>query len=233
MADEGSCLWYIRGLDFFPQLPPEEEQFLASRSEMLDWSKGTEHDVSGGAKDTVYLLKRGRVAMVKSGSVRPVILDILGPGDIIGLATATTGGALPETVQALEDALICQIRGDVLREILQRHGGVALQLFQRVGLRRYRIECRLLDMVYQTVPVRVARMLLELDERYGENRDGRRVLAMALRVGQLAALVGANREATNRALLSFADRGWLMWQGRHMVLSDLPGLRAFAYEEPL
>lgn len=35
-----SCLWYIRDLEFFPHLTPEEEEDLARRSEMFELRRG-------------------------------------------------------------------------------------------------------------------------------------------------------------------------------------------------
>lgn len=76
------------------------------------------------------------------------------------------------------------------------------------------------DLVFSDVPGRVAKQLLELADRFGEERDGRLVVRHELTQEELAQLVGASRETVNKALADFATRGWLRLEPRAVVILD-------------
>jgi CRP-like cAMP-binding protein len=73
------------------------------------------------------------------------------------------------------------------------------------------------DLVFTDVPGRVAKTLLNLAERFGDE-TGR--VEHDLTQEELAQLVGASRETVNKALSEFAGRGWLRLDGRAVVILD-------------
>ena len=80
------------------------------------------------------------------------------------------------------------------------------------------------DLVFTDVPGRVAKNLLDLAARFGEQeRDGLHV-HHDLTQEELAQLVGASRETVNKALADFASRGWLRLEARAVVLLDVERL---------
>src|SRR6516162_6955532 len=81
------------------------------------------------------------------------------------------------------------------------------------------------DLVFTDVPGRVAKNLLDLAERFGEqDRDGLHV-HHDLTQEELAQLVGASRETVNKALADFAARGWLQISARSVLILDIERLR--------
>ena len=169
MVEFHSCLWYIKNLGFFPQLSESEMQELATRSEMLDVAKGEAFSVRNAETGHAYLLKQGRMRSLRQvGDGRKIALDILSPGDVVGATAIVSGGADSESFEALEPCLVCRIRGEVLESLLEQNGQIGLSVMHRVGLRKRKIESRLLDMVFCTVPVRVARLLKDFGEQFGK-----------------------------------------------------------------
>ena len=76
------------------------------------------------------------------------------------------------------------------------------------------------DLVFTDVPGRVAKNLLDLADRFGEQeRDGLHV-HHDLTQEELAQLVGASRETVNKALADFASRGWLRLDGKSVIILD-------------
>jgi CRP/FNR family transcriptional regulator len=71
----------------------------------------------------------------------------------------------------------------------------------------------------------VAKNLLDLADRFGEQeRDGLHV-HHDLTQEELAQLVGASRETVNKALADFAARGWLQISARSVLILDSERLR--------
>lgn len=227
MAEPHSCLWYIRNLRFLPQLSEEEEMDLAARSEMFDVPKGQVFGVRDAESGHAYLLKKGRMrSLRKTADGREVALDILSPGDIVGATAIVSGGADSERFETIEPCLVCRIRSEVLRDLLERNGGIGLSVMHRVGLRKRKIESRLLDMVFCTVPVRVARLLMELAETFGERGPDGILIDLKLAHREIGDLVGANREAVSRALSGLVDDGAIAYRGKLILIRDAEKLAA-------
>jgi CRP-like cAMP-binding protein len=81
------------------------------------------------------------------------------------------------------------------------------------------------DLVFSDVPGRVAKALLELAHKFGEQQpDGSVHVVHDLTQEELAQLVGASRETVNKALADFQNRGWLRLEQRGVDLVDLDRL---------
>src|SRR5437660_323286 len=74
------------------------------------------------------------------------------------------------------------------------------------------------DLVFSDVPGRVAKALLDLSDKFGEDEDQGVRVQHDLTQEELAQFVGASRETVNKALSEFANRGWLRIEGRSVVL---------------
>jgi CRP-like cAMP-binding protein len=95
-----------------------------------------------------------------------------------------------------------------------------VQLLRALAQRLRRTNEAMADLVFSDVPGRVAKALLDLAEKFGDDEsDGVRV-RHDLTQEELAQLVGASRETVNKALSDFANRGWLRLEGRTVLLLD-------------
>jgi CRP-like cAMP-binding protein len=101
---------------------------------------------------------------------------------------------------------------------------VAEQLLRLLARRLRRTNNKLTDQIFTDVPGRVAKQLLLLAQQFGiREGDGLRV-AHDLTQEEIAQLVGASREATNHALSTFADRGWIRWESHEVLILDAENL---------
>lgn len=150
--------------------------------------------------------------------------DLLGEG---GCVRACTGEAVRRhtVASAHEDLVVYALPIHELRRLTESSPEVARQLAQLVAERRARIEQRLGTLPYQSVPARVATMLLELAERFGV-RDSRGVIVnLRLTHRQLASLVGATRETVSTVLAEFRRAGWVEVESKRVVLLDRDHLK--------
>lgn len=229
MEGRHSCLWYLRNVGFFPQLTEVQMKDLAVRSAMREVPKRERIALGGLERGRVYLIKEGRVRTLESvHEGKEVGTDVLGPGDMVGVADLITGEGDTECFEAVEDALVCVVDSGVLHDILRTSPDLTLYVAKRVGIRMRRIETRLLDLMFCTVPVRVARTLLDLSERFGRQTKEGTLIDLALTHQQYADLVGSNREATTRALTSLVDCGVVGYAGRKIVVKDAAALSRHA-----
>jgi CRP/FNR family transcriptional regulator len=151
---------------------------------------------------------------------RENLLAVLGPGEMFGELSLFDPGPRTATASAVTDSTLASLDHDDLRPLLLDQPGVAVQLLRALAQRLRRTNEAMADLVFSDVPGRVAKALLDLAERFGdEEADGVRV-RHDLTQEELAQLVGASRETVNKALSEFANRNWLRLEGRSVLLLD-------------
>jgi CRP-like cAMP-binding protein len=180
----------------------------------------------GEAGDHVIALLSGRVKVsVQTRSGREILLAVKEPGDLIGELSAIDGRPRSATAVALEpvDALV--VSAPAFVEFIEGHPRIAVRLLRTLAAQIRDADRRSVDRDTGDITCRVARRLVDLAERLGEHRGSG--LEVTLVVGQddLAAWVGATREATSRALGRLRAEGWLTTGRQRIVLTDLPALR--------
>ena len=77
------------------------------------------------------------------------------------------------------------------------------------------------DLVFADAPRRVAKALLDLAERFGEQTEEGLHVRHDLTQEELAQLVGAARETVNKALADFAAKGWVRLESRSVIITDM------------
>ncbi len=179
----------------------------------------------GEPGDRLYVIGRGSVKLGRrSPDGRENLLSVLGPGEMFGELSLFDPGPRTATATAVNDAVLFELTHDELISWLELHPPVAKHLLEALAHRLRRTNEALGDLVFADVPGRVAKALLDLSTRFGEQvEDGLRV-AHGLTQEELAQLVGASRETVNKALADFTGRGWLRREGRAVVLLDVDRL---------
>lgn len=107
-----------------------------------------------------------------------------------------------------------------LETVLRGRLALALGLARLMAARRKRLERRLENQVFQRVPVRLAHLLLELAERFGEPLEGGTVVDIPLSQQDLGNLIGASREIVSLTLSEFRRRGAVSMVGRRIVVHE-------------
>jgi len=85
------------------------------------------------------------------------------------------------------------------------------------------------NLVFTDVPGRVAKALLDLADRFGEQTAEGLQVHHDLTQEELAQLVGASRETVNKALADFAARGWLTLSAKSVLIIDAERLAKRAH----
>lgn len=203
---------------------------IASWSKMITAKRGERITVHSTASGHAYLVKEGHLRVIRSSPEgRAIALDILSPGDVIGITPVMTEDSDADSAEALDDVLFCRLPAWMLREALEQNPGLALHFSKRVGLRRRQVETRLMDIAFCTVKVRLARLLLELAQRFGEPSHQGTLINLKLTHQELGEMIGSNREAANRAVSALLDVGALRFIGKRLEIIKEDALRKEAH----
>ena len=180
----------------------------------------------GDRSDWVGYIVKGSVKASTFGEDgKEIVHNVLGPDDLLGDLAGIDGEPRSATVTALEAVEVNVVPADEFAEFLVAHPAAALELLRSVARRlraadRRRVEFGSLDVVS-----RLARLLVELSERYGKpSGDGTRI-AISLTQEELAGWAGASREAVVKALRILREKGWIETGRREIRVVDADALR--------
>ncbi len=206
----------------------DDESARALRREMSDvkLSRGEHLFLEGQDGDRLYVVLDGKIKLTRAAADgRENLWSVLGPGEMFGELSLFDPRPRTSTASAVTDATVAALAHDTLRSWLPGRPDVSMHMLQALARRLRRANNVVADLVFTDVPGRVAKNLLDLAERFGEqDHDGLHV-HHDLTQEELAQLVGASRETVNKALADFAARGWLQISARSVLILDIDRLR--------
>lgn len=185
----------------------------------------------GEPGDHVLAIRSGRVKVsVQTRSGREILLAVKEPGDLVGELSVIDGRPRSATAVALEPVDALLVPAPAFAEFVEGHPRIAVRLLRTLAAQIRDADRRSVDRDTGDITCRVARRLVDLAERLGEHRGSGLEITLALSQDDLAAWVGATREATSRALGRLRAEGWLTTGRQRIVLTDLAALRLRARE---
>lgn len=205
----------------------DAEAATALRASMVELRvpRGEEIFTEGEPGDHMYVILDGKVKLGQTSTDgRESLLAVLGPGEVFGELSLFDPGPRTATATAVTDVVVIGLGHDNLRPWLAGRPEVAESLLQALAQRLRRTNETLADLVFSDVPGRVAKLLLELADKFGQPGPEGVLVHHDLTQEELAQLVGASRETVNKALADFTQRGWIVVDQREVVLLDMERL---------
>ncbi len=205
--------------------------------EEVEATRGIRHTRSYQSRQTLYhegmpalgihILCSGRVKLSRGdNNGRQQILRIVGPGEICGEEALLEGAPYTNTAEALETCQSAFVRREAFLDLVQNRDRVLLPLLRHICQVLVETQVRFTHVALSDARTRMAAQLLELAERFGKPGSKGTTLNLALRRGELAALVGLSPETAMRVLSEFKREGLLDIQGRRLTLKSPDRLRA-------
>ena len=211
----------LRAAPLFSGLDDDAWNALAARLSTRELGRGEDLFREGDPGDALHVLVDGKVKICRAaGDGRENVIAILGPGDLIGELAIFDAQPRGATASAVVDCVLATLAERDFRDWLAEFPAVSADLLRALAVRLRQTNEAMADLVFTDVPGRIAKTLLGLAERFGEE-DGDDVrVAHDLTQEELAQLVGASRETVNKALSDFAARDWIRLDGRAVILLD-------------
>jgi CRP/FNR family cyclic AMP-dependent transcriptional regulator len=182
----------------------------------------------GEPGDSVALILTGRVKISHtSASGRELVVDLRGPGELVGELSALDRAPRSSSVTAIEPVEATIVPASGFRSLMDRVE-LARELLEMLISRfrdadRKRIEFGASDTVGRT-----AARIVELAERYGESSAEAIEISLPVSQEELAGWTGASRAALASALRTLRELGWIETDRRRITVRDMDALRARA-----
>lgn len=180
-----------------------------------------------------FVIKGTLRVQVAANSPTPVTLALIGPGEIVGEMALLDGEACAAEVSAVELSQVAWIDRETFLAAMDRWPSLVSGVARLLSRRLRHTDQTVQSLVAMEVDQRVAQRLLDFGDTYGERVDERSIrLPMRITQQDLAALVGASRERTNRALVAFKRRGWIAVDAQNRMTLVRPDLLARRAQGP-
>jgi CRP-like cAMP-binding protein len=202
---------------------------LVARGTSRSFQRGQALLHVGQLPDRVLLLREGRVKVeTTTPNGRAVVLAVRGPGELVGELAALDEQPRSASLVALEPVEALAISHVDFRAFLLERPAAALALLGMLSRRLRDADAKRIEYAAGGTLERVAARLLEMCERFGEDRDGAVEIALPLSQEELAGWTGASVESVGRALQTMRSVGWIETSRRRIRVLQPEELRRAA-----
>lgn len=229
---------FITALDLFQGISQRDVRRISSLCTEKWFPRGVRIFLEGDTTDSLCVLKKGLVKLISlSDKGRETILHILKPDEVFG-ELLLSEEKRPFTAIALEDSMVMIISKESFLKLLSVVPTVALNFIRLLSKRLAMMERGLAESRHTWSYHRLARVLLQLSEKYGEEVPAGTLINVRLTHEDLANLIGTSRETVTTQLNKFTRVGLLKRQARRFIvakswLSDFICSEELHLEEPI
>ncbi|ALO11334.1 cyclic nucleotide-binding domain protein [Streptomyces venezuelae] len=207
----------------------DESQFreLESLGTPVTFQAGQTIFAEGHPSHTVLLLKEGHVIVSKAGDGSETLLATRGPGVVLGDEGVLMSEVRSATIRALTDVSGVDISADkLIRFINEKH--LWPGMYRSSVMRRRESDEERTILARHSVKVRLARWLVTVAEKMGEQTGDNWLIDVAFSQQDIASRIGSSREGVATALRHLREEGLVSTGRQTLTLHDIHALRATA-----
>ncbi len=174
----------------------------------------------GDPDDQLYFLLEGTVRLYKIyGEYKEATIALLTEGGVFGRLSLMEGRWQDVFAEAVtDDVRVAGVYKAALREMVRRDPGFALKLFSSFSERLRQSDEVIESLLHREVSTRLATLLLNLSERFGEVNGSGTLLDVRLTHQDLANMIASTREAVSKVVSEFQREGAIKVENRKIVL---------------
>lgn len=202
-------------------LTPQERATLLAMSKPCHFPGGKVIFAKGSPGDTLLLIDTGRVEIsLTSASGSRSIVAHLGPGDCVGEMAVLLGGDRTADALATNDVTGRMLNRMQLMTFLTDHPKTTLGVIADLCRKLQATTEALADLSMAGGETRLAKVLVGLFDRWGEEEAAGYRLRPAVSQSDLGDMSGLTRETVNRQIRAWESAGIVQRDGRDLILVD-------------
>ena len=122
--------------------------------------------------------------------------------------------------EAVTESRVAGIQKASLERVIRSDPAFALKLFSSLSERLRQSDEVIESLLYREVSTRLATLLLNLDERFGEENGAGRLIDVRLTHQDLANMIASTREAVSKVMSEFQRDGVVESRNRRIAIID-------------
>src|ERR671917_2787635 len=183
----------------------------------------------GDPDDQLYFLLSGTVRLYKLyGDYKEATTALLGKGSVFGKLSLAEDRWQDVYAEAVTDVRVAGVRKVTLTEAVRRDPGFALKLFSSFSERLRQSDEMIESLLHREVSTRLATLLLNLSERFGEGNGAGTLIDVRLTHQDLANMIASTREAVSKVMSEFQREGVIENRNRRIAILDSTALTEHA-----
>jgi len=202
--------WYIKDTQFMQRVSEKDMSIFLKVCPQKPYQKGDAIFFAGDPASDLHVIATGQIklaTMTASGGER--ILAILGPNDFFGEAFLSANAYYRVDAIALTETVTCPVSRNQFIQMAVEAPNFVLTIAEILA--QHMFDCRdQLSSSYAPVKARLAKVLCDLAERFGEKRSDEWVkLSTELKHEELASMITATRVSVSMAIAELRNDGFI------------------------
>ncbi len=179
----------------------------------------------GDPDDQLYFLVEGTVRLYKIyGDYKEATTALLKGSGVFGKLSLVEGRWQDVFAEAVDEVRVASVQKAALTEVIRRRPDFAMKLFASFSERLRQSDEVIESLLQREVSARLATLLLNLGERFGEVNGSGTALDMRLTHQDLANMIASTREAVSKVMSEFQRDGSIEVRNRKIVLVNKEAL---------
>jgi CRP/FNR family cyclic AMP-dependent transcriptional regulator len=221
-----SKLAVLRKHPIFCDLDPEALDQLCRYAKYATLKRGATIYAKGDPGNSLVAVISGTVKIsVSSADGRSAILNLIGPGEIVGEVAVLDGQARTADCTANTNCEIFIIDRREFLPFVRSQPALAMKFIELLCTRVRWTSDQVEQVILQNLPGRLASALIRLTEKHKLEPAGRTI---AVTQQEISEMVGMTRESINKQLRVWAARSWVRLEHGAIVVLDAEPLQALA-----
>jgi CRP/FNR family transcriptional regulator, global nitrogen regulator len=183
----------------------------------------------GDPDDQLYFLLSGTIRLYKIyGDYKEATTALLKDGGVFGKLNLVEGRWQDVFAEAVTESRVAGIQKASLERVIKSDPAFALKLFSSLSERLRQSDEVIESLLHREVSCRLATLLLNLDERFGEENGAGRLIDVRLTHQDLANMIASTREAVSKVMSEFQRDGVVESRNRRIAIIDGEALAEYA-----
>ncbi|WP_027942904.1 Crp/Fnr family transcriptional regulator [Amycolatopsis taiwanensis] len=214
--------------DFWEMLNQAQRETVRAAAQVRRFRPGTALMCEGDQDRSVLVLVSGwaKVTTAWPGG-HEVVLNVCGPGDIVGETSAMDGAPRSGAVVAVDVVTALALSVERFARIIRAHPDISTIVSRVITGRLRAADARRRQFAELSTPGRIAELLAELAERYGVSTSEGVVVDLRISQQDIAAMTAASRETAARTLRTLREAGVISTARRRLTIHRPDALRTF------
>lgn len=226
------CITCLRELELFRGLEKTEFVNVCLAAAKKTIEKGSFLFYQGEPVDSVYLIKAGKLKLVQlTEGGREIIIDILGPGDVLGETVLFQNENNLYSAQAMETTHVCSFNRAQFEILIRNNPALAVKIISHLGQKLYEFVRLAGEVTGTSARDKLLRILHRLADEHGRQVDSGVLIEVELTQQELANMVGISRVKVAQIISELKDSELIERDGKYYLLKADPCLKKHFHDE--
>jgi len=211
----------VEGFQLFENMTPEAIDAVIATATSRRYPAGEAIFEQGDAADNFFVLLHGRLRVTQvNAEGQQIVIRMVNPGDIFGIAKALHRTDYPGTSTAVKDSIVLVWPMSAWDDFMTAHPTLAVNAMRTMGARLQEAQTLMRELATEAVERRVAHTVLRLANQAGKKEsDGVRI-DFPLSKQDIAEMTGTTLHTVSRILTAWEAEGLVEGGRQKLLLRD-------------